>query len=83
MQPYGRLTNIKGSGVWKKDYHVRVNNRKIGNWWEDIAQPISKSRINQMVKRQIEKELEYTEDNAWEIYCETQYEIPENRWEII
>lgn len=57
MKPYGRLVKIKGSGSWKKDYHIHEKGRKIGNWWEDMSQNLSKGRINQIVKKQIQSEF--------------------------
>ncbi len=44
------------------------------------SQKYNRSEQKQNVIREVIGELEYTEDNAWEIYCETQYEIPENIW---
>ena len=57
MKPYGRLVKIKGSGRWKKDYHIHHKGRKIGNWWEDMSQDLPKGRINQIVRNQIQSEL--------------------------
>lgn len=35
MKPYLRNKKIKGF-VGKKNYHIHINNKKIGNWWEDF-----------------------------------------------
>lgn len=43
---------------WKKDNHVVVKNRKIGNWWEDMETTVSRGRLNQIVKRQIKEEVD-------------------------
>ena len=56
MKPYGRDGNIKGSGNWKKDYHIRKNGRKILNWWEDIKDFCRKS-ARRKSKEQIKKDL--------------------------
>lgn len=47
MRPYGRENKTKGSGKWKKDYHVHIGNRKIGNWGEDFSNIISRKKMKQ------------------------------------
>lgn len=51
MQPYGRGKKIKGSGAWKKDYHIHEKNRKVKNWWEDMCDFLSRSRMKQIWKK--------------------------------
>jgi len=55
MKPYNREGNIKGSGIWKKDYHLHnKNHRKILNWWEvEMQHFTSRSRIKQILIRSI------------------------------
>lgn len=57
MKPYGREKKIKGSGIWKMDYHIHHKNKKIGNWWEDMCNFISRSMMKQKVKKDINREL--------------------------
>lgn len=55
MKPYGR----RDKGVQfhsKTDHHIRINNRKMGNWWEGIASP-SKKTERQKAKRQCNEEM--------------------------
>jgi len=54
MKPYGREKNIKGSGIWKQDYHPK---KGWHNWWEDMADFLTRSEIKRRVKKEIEKEL--------------------------
>ena len=44
MKPLGRLKNIKGCGVWKKSIF------KIGNWWEEMSEPISNKSARRKLK---------------------------------
>ena len=61
MKPYGREKKIKawrrrGGGkesYWKKDFHIHINFRKIGNWWEDMCTLISRSSMKQKLKKDI------------------------------
>lgn len=57
MKPFGREKNLKGSGVWKKDYHIHHKNRKVSNWWEDIVNNLSRTTIKQNIKKDINREL--------------------------
>lgn len=54
MKPYGREKNIKGSGIWKKDYHPK---RGYINWWENMCTFLTRSRMKSIVKKTIEEEL--------------------------
>ena len=67
MKPYGRKDEpVKGGptlrkgGNWKKDFHCRdKNNRKVGNWWEEMSEDfIDRGAIKQKVKKEIEKEID-------------------------
>ena len=53
MKPLGRLKNIKGCGEWKKSIF------KIGNWWEEMSEPISnksaRRKLKQLNNEQIKK----------------------------
>lgn len=57
MKPYGREKTIKGSGRWKKDYHIHKKGRKVKNWWEEIADFFSRSAMKQETNKRIEEEL--------------------------
>jgi len=57
MKPYGREKKVKGSGRWKKDYHLHdKNHRKIESWWEGICGYISRERMKQLFKKYIQNE---------------------------
>lgn len=59
MKPYLRTKNIKGSGRWKKDYHLRPK-KKWMNWWEDEFDNFSSRRTEkQKLTKEIEKELNF------------------------
>lgn len=58
MKPYGREKNIKGSGKWKKDYHIHFKNHKILNWWEDISKFLTRGRMKQIFNNEIKKEID-------------------------
>ena len=54
MKPFGREKNIKGSGKWKKDYHIHdENHHKILNWWEGICTFLTRSRMKQIWKSEL------------------------------
>ena len=55
MKPYGREKKILGA-KWKKDYHPHPKHLLV-NWWENIAEYLSRSRIKQIINKNIEKEL--------------------------
>lgn len=57
MKPYGREKKIMQNPSWKKDYHLHRKGRKIESWWEGIADFISRSRIKQIVRKEIDEEL--------------------------
>lgn len=53
MKPYGLGRKITGS-KWKKDYHLHdKNHRKIGTWWEDLVDYISRRRMKQDLNNKI------------------------------
>lgn len=52
MKPYLREKKIKGL-TWKRNYHVHLNNKKIGNWWEDMDTFISRSTVKLRIKKEI------------------------------
>ncbi|HWY34396.1 MAG TPA: hypothetical protein VNX68_07095 [Nitrosopumilaceae archaeon] len=56
MKPYGRDGNIKGSGKWKTDYHIIINNKKIQNWWE-VIKDFCKKGARRKAKQQIKKDI--------------------------
>lgn len=57
MKPYGREKNIKGSGIWKKDYHIRPK-KHWQNWWEvEFDNFISRGRMKQILRKDINDEI--------------------------
>lgn len=58
MKPFGREGKIKGSGSWKRDYHIHdKNHRKVLNWWEgEMEHFLSRSRMKQIWKNIINKD---------------------------
>ena len=57
MKPFGREKKIKGSGIWKKDYHIHHKNKKVKNWWEDICDYLSRSMMKQNWKKDIKLDI--------------------------
>ena len=57
MKPYGREKIIKGGKPWKVDYHIHKNSKKIGNWWEGMADYLSRTEIKRRVSNEIDKEI--------------------------
>lgn len=57
MKPYGREKTIKGGKPWKVDYHIHKNGKKIGNWWEGMADYLSRTEIKRRVSNEIDKEI--------------------------
>lgn len=59
MKPYGgREKPIRGgrgfrTGNWKVDFHIHRKGRKLENWWEGIADVLSRSAMKQRLKRNI------------------------------
>ena len=43
----GRLKKIKGCGEWKRSFF------KIGNWWEEMTEPISNKSARRKLKQQL------------------------------
>ncbi len=50
MKPYGREKKVKGGKPWKIDNHPR--NGMI-NWWESMCDYLSRSRMKQIWKKEI------------------------------
>lgn len=55
MKPYGREKLVKGR-PFKKDYHFKKDRLK--NWWEGICDLLSRGRMKQIMKKEIEKDLD-------------------------
>lgn len=51
MKPYGRQKHITGGNSWKIDAHLHIKGRKVQNWWENIALPLSRSVMKQNFKK--------------------------------
>jgi len=56
MKPYGREKKLQGNGPWKTDHHTHPK-RMWKNWWEDINDYLSRSRMKQLYTREIDKEI--------------------------
>jgi hypothetical protein len=54
MKPYGREKKLKGSDSWKKDYHPK---KGYVNWWENICELLTRSRMKQIWKKSVNDEL--------------------------
>ncbi len=54
MKPYGREKKLQGTGVWKQDVHPK---KGYMNWWEDMCKFLSRGRMKQIWKKEIEDEL--------------------------
>ena len=53
MKPYGREKNIKGGSGWKIDWHPRKGRQ---NWWETMCDLLTRSRMKQDWKKEIDNE---------------------------
>jgi len=53
MMPYLREKKIKGFRS-KIDNHIHINNRKVGNWWEDFDTDISRRTLKQKLAKEEE-----------------------------
>lgn len=54
MKPYGRCKKVTGGNDWKIDYHMHEKGRKVKNWWEDICNFYSRSRMKQLLKKRLQ-----------------------------
>lgn len=54
MKPYGREKKLQGSGAWKKDVHPK---KGYINWWEGMSDFLSRSRMKQNWKKDVNREL--------------------------
>jgi hypothetical protein len=52
MKAYLRVKTIKGCR-YKKDFHIIRNNRKEGNWWEDLGCEIARSTYKIELKNEV------------------------------
>lgn len=53
MKPYGRYKKVTGGNDWKIDYHMHEKGKKVKNWWEDICCFLSRSRMKQILKKEL------------------------------
>ena len=51
MKPIGRLKKLKGGFPWKQSIF------KIGNWWEEMTEPISNKSARRKEKQAIKQQL--------------------------
>ena len=61
MKPYGQEKKVKGHGSWKLDYHIHEKNRKVGNWWEYLCEPIPRATMKLKIKQQLSQEMDNNE----------------------
>jgi hypothetical protein len=54
MRPYGREKKLQGTGVWKRDVHPP---KGYVNWWENMCNFLSRSRMKQNWKKDVKCEL--------------------------
>lgn len=54
MKPYGREKKLQGTGNWKRDVHPKNG---YVNWWENMCDFFSRSRMKQIWKKEINKEI--------------------------
>jgi len=47
MKPLGRLKNIKGGEPWKRSFF------KVGNWWEEMSEPIENKSARRILKQKL------------------------------
>lgn len=56
MKPYGREKTVKGGNDYKIDYHLHKDGKKLENWWEDICCPLSRTKMKQNLKKDLDNE---------------------------
>lgn len=54
MKPYGREKKVKARGHWKVDNHPK---KGYINWWEDICDFLSRSKMKQNWKKEVEQDI--------------------------
>jgi hypothetical protein len=54
MKPYGREKNLKGGKPWKVDVHPK---KGYVNWWENMCDFLTRSRMKQKWKKDVESDL--------------------------
>jgi len=54
MKPYGREKKLQGFGKWKTDVHPP---KGLVNWWENICEVLSRGRMKQITKKEIDREI--------------------------
>ena len=54
MKPYGREKKIKGGKAWKTDVHPK---KGFVNWWENMCDFLTRSRMKQNLKKEIEDSI--------------------------
>jgi hypothetical protein len=58
MKPFGRMKKISGGNSWKRDYDLHEKGRKLLNWWEDIANRITRTSMKRLLNIEVEKEIQ-------------------------
>ena len=56
MKPFGREKTVKGGKPWKIDHHI--HEKGLVNWWENMCDLLTRSRMKQISKKQIDKEIQ-------------------------
>ena len=52
MKPIGRIKNLKGGFPWKQSIF------NIGNWWEEMTEPISNKSARRKLKQELKNDKE-------------------------
>ena len=55
MKPFGREKNISSGRAWKIDNHPP---KGYVNWWKNMCDFLTRSRMKQINKKEIDKEIE-------------------------
>ena len=58
MKPFGRMKKISGGNSWKRDYHLHEKGRKLLNWWENIANCVTRTSMRKLLNIEINNELD-------------------------
>ena len=62
MKPFGRMKKISGGNSWKRDYHLHEKGRKLLNWWEAIANCMTRTSMKRLLNIEVEKEISETHE---------------------
>lgn len=54
MKPYGREKKLQGTGAWKTDVHP---SKGFMNWWENRCAFLTRGRMKQIIRKEINSEI--------------------------